>query len=480
MKGNSISLLRSKWRNVKNNRDGYLIKNTIIFTIGNIGSKIISFFLIPLYTKVLTTSEYGVIDVITTVGMVAIPVFTLNICESVMRFALDKNADTRKITQIGTRVLLIGMIAGLTIFPICHLFDSISEYSVFVYFYVISLAASQLYLCDLRGKELLVYYSVGNVLNTFFVAVLNVLFLLIFHEGIEGYLKAYIIANALTAVYAILAGKGYKSFSFSPINKELLNRMIKYSVVLIPNSFMWWIMNSSDRIMVSDMIGVAENGIYAVSYKLPTLISTFTTIFNQAWSYSAIRENGTEEEKEYSNKIFRTLTGAVMLIGVALLTFMKPFLSVYVAREYYTAWKYTPFLTIGCVYLTLASFMATSYTVHKDSLGYLFSGMLGAIFNIVMNFTLIPQIGVYGAAIATCISYVLVFVFRLLHTRRYICYSIRNKEFLVGSISLMLSALLMYVDSWMGFILQCVLLVGTGCMFSDMWLPLLRKVIKGR
>ena len=359
-----------------NSRNSYLIKNTMIFTLGNLGSKLISFLLIPLYTNALTTTEYGVVDLIATVGTVAAPVLTLNICESVMRFALDKDANKEKITQIGTNLLLIGMVVGLVIFPICQSFNRISQYSVFVYFYVISLAASQLYLCDLRGKELLVYYSIGNVLHTFFIAALNILFLVVFKGGIEGYLNAYIIANILTATYALIMGKGYRSFSFSGVDKKLLQRMIRYSIVLIPNSFMWWIMNSSDRVMVSSMVGIAANGIYAVSYKLPTLVSTLTTIFNQAWSYSAIREEGTEDENEYNNKIFRTLIGIVMLIGIGLITFMKPFLSIYVAKEYYVAWKYTPFLTVGCVYLTLATFMATSYTVHKDSFGYLFSGMV--------------------------------------------------------------------------------------------------------
>lgn len=461
-----------------NNRNSYLIKNTIIFTLGNLGSKLITFFLIPLYTNALTTTEYGVIDLVTTVGTVAVPILTLNICESVMRFALDKDADNEKITQIGTNILLIGMVVGFLIFPISHSFNKISQYSIFVYFYVVSLAASQLYLCDLRGKELLVYYSIGNVLHTFLIAVLNILFLLVFKEGIEGYLKACIIANAIIAIYALIIGKGYRSFSFSRVDKKLLQRMVKYSIVLIPNSFMWWIMNSSDRIMVSSMVGIAANGIYAVSYKLPTLVSTFTTIFNQAWSYSAIREEGTEDESEYNNKIFKVLIGIVMLIGIGLVTFMKSFLSIYVAKEYYDAWKYTPFLTVGCVYLTLASFMATSYTVHKDSFGYLFSGMFGAVFNIAMNFILIPRIGVYGAAIATCISYVLVFVFRLFHTRKYIQYNIKNREFLVGSPILILSACLIFIDNLFGFALQCVLLLVAIYLFSDIWVPMFRKMMK--
>lgn len=454
------------------------MKNTIIFTLGNLGSKIVSFFLVPLYTYVLTTAEYGVIDLISTVGTVTIPILTLNISEAVMRFALDKDADKEKITLIGTRILIITMLVGLLIFPICGLFNNISQYSVCVYFYVVSLAASQLYLCDLRGKELLIFYSIGNVLNSFFIAISNMIFLLIFKEGIEGYLKAYIIANILTVIYAIMAGKGYKSFCFLKIDKKLLLQMIKYSIVLIPNSFMWWIMNSSDRIMVSSMIGISANGIYAVSYKLPTLVSTLTMIFNQAWSYSAIKEEGTIDESEYSNKVFKVLIGTVMLIGIGLLTFAKPFLSLYVSKDYYTAWKYIPFLTIGCVYLTMATFMATSYTVHKDSFGYLFSGMFGAIFNIAMNFVLIPLVGVYGAAVATCISYILVFIFRLFHTRKYIRYNIINREFIVGSVVLVLSAGLMFINKWIGFTLQFVLLIVTVYLFSNTWLPIMRKMVK--
>ena len=131
-----------------NNRNRYLMKNTIIFTLGNFGSKLISFFLIPLYTNVLTTTEYGVVDLVVTVVTVAVPVLTLNISESVMRFALDKDADKQKITQIGTGVLLIGMLVGLLVFPICRSFDKISQYSLYVYLYVIASAASQMYLCE--------------------------------------------------------------------------------------------------------------------------------------------------------------------------------------------------------------------------------------------------------------------------------------------------------------------------------------------
>ena len=455
-------------------RNRYLLKNTLIFTLGNIGSRMISFFLIPLYTNVLTTSQYGTVDLITTISTVAGPILTLNIAESVMRFGLDKDADKEKNTQCGSIVLLFAIIVGLILIPICRHVSGISDYSLYVYFYVVSLSVSQLFLCDLRGKELLIKYSLGNILQTLMIAVLNIVFLLVLKMETDGYLLAYIIANFIVAFYAIVAGKGYRAFSFHGIDRHKLKEMISYSVVLIPNTFMWWIMNSSDRVMVTYMIGAAANGIYAVSYKLPTLVSTLTGIFNQAWSYSAIREEGTSDETEYNNRMFRTLAAIAFMMGIGLLLLTKPFLRIYVSDSYYDAWKYTPFLIIGCVYLTLGTFIATSYTVHKDSFGYLFSGTFGAAFNIVLNFWFIPVIGVYGAALATCISYIAVFMFRVFHTRKYIKYNVLYKEFILGSLLLFMSAVLMFVSGVKGVVFQFILLLVGFAVFSRTWIPMLR------
>lgn len=431
---------------MSDDRKRYLIKNTLLFTLGNMGSKLITFFLIPLYTNVLTTEQYGTIDLVVTVSTVAVPILTLNICEAVMRFALDQGADHEQITRIGTLLLLIACVAGLAVIPICSVSDRIGPYAVITYFYVLSMAAGQLYLCDLRGKEMLLQYSIGNILLTFLIAVFNILFLLLLRMEITGYLSAYILANLLITIYALIVGKGYRSFRSLKIDRKLLLPMVKYSVVLIPNSFMWWIMNSSDRIMVTAMVGVAANGIYAISYKLPTLVSTLTSIFNQAWSYSAIKEEGAGDEADYNNRVFRYLISIVMMIGIGILTFIKPFLHIYVAPEFYEAWKYTPFLIIGYVYLNMGTFMGTSYTVHKDSFGYLFSAICGAGLNILLNFLLIPKIGVYGAAVATGVSYIAVFGFRLVHTRKYIHYRILHREFLAGTTILFLSSVGIYFE----------------------------------
>ena len=459
------------------NRTKYLFKNTAIFTIGNFATKIISFFLIPLYTNVLTTSEYGTVDLVVTISTITVPIITLNIMEAVMRFNLDRGTDKNKITKIGIVILFFGMLLGLGLIPLCRLWKQISSFSILVYFYVVCSASSQIFLCDLRGKELLVQYSIGNILNTLLIAGFNILFLLGFKLGISGYLLAYTIANAIVAVYALIIGKGYRAISAS-LDKRKMKEMLKYSVVLIPNSFMWWIMNSSDHVMVTSMIGAAANGVYAISYKLPTLISTFTGIFNQAWSYSAIREEDAEDVETYTNNVFKSMISVIMLIGLCMMAVIKPFLKVYVSPNYYEAWKYTPFLIIGCVYLTLGTFMSTSYTVHKDSKGFLFSATFGAVLNIILNWFLIPSLDVYGAALATCISYISVFIFRLFHTRKYLSYKVMSKEFVFGSIGLILSATLMYLDSYAAQVMQVCIFVFAVYVFREKWFPYIKMFLR--
>ncbi len=436
--------------NLGQQRNKYLLKNTVIFSIGNFGTKIISFFLVPLYTNILTTREYGTVDLIYTIGMVLVPLLTLNIGESIMRFALDKDADCDKIMSTGITILIFGAIIGLLILPIANLFESVSNYSIYIYLYTLTLAFSQIFLCYLRGKEFLLKYSIGNIIQSLTIAIFNIIFLIGMKKGIEGYLMAYILANVCTGLYGFWAGKVNLVIKKYSSDIELSKNMIKYSVVLIPNSFMWWIMNSSDRMMVSAMISVTANGVYAVAYKIPTLLSTITTIFNQAWSYSAIREDESEDKEEYNNRVYDNLVTIVIVVATGLLMIMKPFLSVYVGKEYYAAWHYVPYLIVGFVFMTLGSFIATSYTVHKDSMGFLISGTVGAIINLILNFILIPMMGVSGAAFATCISYFGVFAYRIKDTQKYIKLRVFKRKQICGYALLILSAMTCYLDNCIG------------------------------
>ena len=464
-------------------RAKYLAKNTLIFALGNLGSKLVTFLLVPLYTGVLATAQFGQVDLITTICMVAAPAIFLNIGEAVMRFCLDKNADLDAIMSAAFLVMVIAVVPGAAFTVGILLYRKVSEYWLLILLYTIALGISQIGLCYLRGKEQLLKYSAGNILQTLLIAVLNIIFLLVFKWGVFGYLLSYVIAYAITAVYAFIAGSAFGVLKRFKIKKDLFKQMIVYSVVLIPNTFMWWIMNSSDRLMVTEMRGLDENGIYAAAYKLPTIVSVVTGIFNQAYSYSAIKEDESKDKNEYNESVFNALLAFLVLIGMGLLMFLKPILSVYVDEKYFTSWLFSPPLIVGMALMALGTFLANFYVVNKDSKGFMFSATAGAVLNLVLNFLSIPRFGAMGAAVATCFSYFVVFLYRFFDTKKYVKIKVFSLRNILSLSCLLASAMLVYFDGILAIAGQVVLIaLVTVIKFEPIKTTLvnMKKLIPGR
>lgn len=452
-----------------NERGKYLAQNTIIFTLGNLGTKLIQFFLVPLYTNVLSTADYGVVDLVTTIGMVLAPILLLNINDGVMRFALDKGADFNKIMSIGLAAFIFCLITGLVIFPIGNISNQLGNYSSYIYFYTISYAGNLLFFGYLRGTEKLLQFSIGNIINAMLIASFNIFFLVIIKTGIAGYFLSYTLANFICCIYAFIVGNVKEVILNFKLDKELMIKMLKYSVVLIPNTFMWWIINSSDRVMITSFIGNSANGIYAISCKIPTLLSTIVTIFNTAWSYSAIKENDSYDRDEYNNSVYNGLVMLSVVIGAAMMLVMKPFLAVYVSKMYYKAWMFTPYLVVGCVFLSIASFLGAYYTVNKDSKGFLYSSSVAAAINLALNYLLIPKIGIAGAALATAISYIAVFLYRAVDTKKYIFINVFSKKHLVSYILLMLIGCSMFIEGLMSYLLMIIIYIVILIIYKETW-----------
>lgn len=462
----------------KSDRKKYLAKNTLIFALGNFGTKIINFFLVPLYTNVLTTAQYGSVDLVSTISIVLAPILILNVSEALLRFPLDDDADNNAIMSTGLLTLVIGAILGLVVIPISSLFSSISGLSIYLYFYILSYACFQVFASYLRGTEKLLKYSLTNVLSSLLIAIFNIIFLCFLDLGVKGYLLAYILAFFISAIYAFISGRVAIVFKNFKIDSSITKSMLKYSAILIPNTFMWWIINSSDRIMVTSFVGIAANGIYAISYKLPTLLTTFATIFNQAWSYSAIKEEKSDDREEFNGKTFNYLVCSLTIVALFMLLIIKYFLKIYVETSYYDAWKYTPYLIIGFVFSSIGSFMATPYVVHKDSKGFLFSAITGAVANILLNLILIPLIGVYGAAFATLISYCVVLLYRWIDTSKYLKIQFLNPQNFMGYILLLVAGISMYFTMLINIITCILCIIICICIYKKEYSMLFKNLLQ--
>lgn len=426
------------------NKNKYLAKNTFIFAIGNIGTKLINFIMVPFYSHILSRNEYGTIDLVFTILSVIIPIVTFNICEAVQRFSMDNGADYSSIFSNSFIITLIGALVSILSIPISNFFLDNIVISLIIYIYIVAYSLYMITVCFLRGREQLIQYSICNLLLTALICVFNIIFLVYLKKGMIGYFASYALAYIVVAVIAFFIGKEWKFINFYSLNYKFSKYMISFSIALVPNALLWWIVNSSDRIMLSSMYSVSENGIYAMAYKLPSLLSMMSTIFMQAWGFSAVKEFESQTADSYQNKVFEQLISIMSLVAIAMLLVLKPAIKLLLANDYYDSWKFSPFLIAGAIFVSLASFVGTIYYVTKDSKRQMFSAVGGAIVNIILNFVLIPVAGGIGAAIATCISYLTIFLYRFYDTKGETGLVFFNKRNVCSIILMLISVVFIY------------------------------------
>lgn len=401
----------------------YLLKNIGLLTISQFGTKLLSFFLVPLYTNVLTTTEYGTYDLFNTTVSLLIPILTLNIVDASLRFALDKNTDPCAVFSISIQYILKGSVLIFLISALNHLFKINTVLDQYWYFFILMFVLSALggvvsYFA--RGIERVADVSISGLLTSAVMIGLNILFLLPLHMGISGYFLATIIGSFAGTFYLIIRIKAWHYFQLGRPNAQLKKEMLSYSKPLIANSIAWWINNASDRYIVIWLCGLAANGIYSVGYKIPSILNIFQTIFNQAWTLSAVKDFDPEDTDGFFSQMYNLYNFGMVFICSVLIVSTRWIAKILYAKDFYAAWKYVPFLMIAIVFGSLSGYIGGIFSAVKQSKIFAQSTVIGAISNIIMNLCFVYFLGPMGAAAATAISFWLVWAIRVKHLKKYI------------------------------------------------------------
>lgn len=452
---------------VHNKKGKRLIGNSMLFALGDISSKLILFLMLPFYTNILTTDEYSISDLISTTVSLATPFFTLVIAEAVMRFTLDKDEDRNGIFSIGLYTVIIGtVLAGIISY---FAFNKISffkgHWSIFLlYFFTYNFynLNSQF----IKGQEKLKLLATAGIVNTLVLVACNILFLLKMKMGINGYLLSTVIAYIVSSAMLMIVGKSYKFIMpISKIKKTQLNRMLSYSIPMIPNSAMWWINNSSDRYIVTYMVSAAANGIYSVAYKIPSVFSVIMAVFMQAWQISVVEDFGSKESTDFFNKVYEIFLQAVILLSAAIISFSRFLGRILYAKEFFSAWTFSIILIIGYMFHSLAGYMGTVYTSVKKTKMLFYSTAIAAVVNIVLNIALVKLFSTMGAAIATLISYFIAFIIRRVDVKKYIKIKCNTLKYSIEIALLLFEAIIMLLNNSYSFILSIVF-VAILCIFN--------------
>ncbi len=392
-----------------------LISNTVILGAGTFASKVLVFLLMPFYTSILSTAEFGTADLVAQTANLLIPLAAVGICDGIFRFTLDVSddaADRKRVFSTGVAILSAGSLFLLGAIWVLRFFEPISDYVLLIAFYVIAANFHSAFANYLRAEGKTVLFAVQGMINTVLTIALNVLFLLTFRMGATGYVLSVVVADfSLTLILFFLA-RLWRDFSVRSISKETAKELLKFSIPYIPTTMLWLITSVSDRYIVTYFCGESENGLYAAAYKLPTLLSLVSGVFVEAWHFSTVRDAGDDEKGDFFGTFYLHFMSVMFMGGSCLVAGVKLFTKLLLADSYYSSWKFVPVLVIATVFSTLVSFLGSVYFLKKKSTRSMLTAMVGALVNVILNFVMIPRHGAMGAAVATLISYLAVFAVR--------------------------------------------------------------------
>jgi len=403
-------------------REEKLAKNTFILGIGMFLPKVAVFITVPILTGYLTKEEYGIYDLILVLVTFILPVATLQIQTAAFRFLIDVREDETKTKKIITNIYAFIIPVSIVTLAILYLFfpsdSSMIRLLVCVYFFVdILLNAARQCVRGLgRNKD----YTISALISSFGKIVFIIIFIWYFKGGLFGALLAMVSACSLA--FCVLSAKTrlLRYIDLSLISWNEIKELISYSWAMVPNSMSMSVMRVSDRLVVTAVMGPAANAVYAVANKIPNILHIAQTTFTMAWQENASIVSKDEDAGQYYSSMFRVMFD-LMAGCLGLLICATPLLFKLLIRgDYAEAYLQMPLLFLAMFFYSMCAYLGGIYVAYKDIKSVGITTMAAAACNLVVDIALIRWIGLFAASGSTFVSYLFLFIFRILNVRKLV------------------------------------------------------------
>ena len=434
-------------------------ENTLWMLVGNFATKLLSFFMVPLYTAYLSTADYGVADLMTTTVSLLSPILTVAASEGVLRFTLEKKYDDKQVLSLSLMIEAVGFIVLICISPILRNYVAFGNYyHLFLtyYFFYNLLWVIQQYS---KGKNHVRHYAISGFLSTVGSVISNICFLTVFKIGIQGYLYAQILACVVPIIYLIIQEDFCKKIvNPCKISIELIHRYLIYCLPLIPNQLSWWINNSSDKYILNFYWGLSFTGIYSVAYKIPTILNVVGGIFASSWQISSIENFGSNESRIFYASIYKKYFSLFACVSAGIILFIKILAKLLFAKDFFNAWPYATILVLAALVQAMGQFYETIYICAMKPIPLLCTTLLAAAVNTTLNFILIPRCGAFGASLATFMGYVAMYGVRVIDSKKIFKFDVNHKKNIFTMLLLIIEAgaICLNIQGWLLIDVLCV------------------------
>lgn len=414
-----------------------LAKNTAILTVGKVCTQCISFFLLPLYTAILSAEDYGTFDLFVTYATLLLPLINWQLDQGLFRFMLDYRGNKDEQKKLFSTLLLSSTVQNIiyvVLFICIEPFLKI-ENAYFLLLYVVLQVYNALFLQFVRGLGYSIKYTIASFISASATTVLNVIALVFLRMGLQGLFVSTLTAQLLTLVYLIISSRSWEYFSLKNARIGTFKKVGTYSIPLIPNNLAWWVVNASDRTIISHFLGTAANGIYSVANKFPNVFINFYNILNLSWTETVSLHYNDEDRDEF---LTDTMTSLVKLFVAACLGIVAcmPFVfPIMVNTKYSAAYNQILILMYAMLFRVLVGLYSCVYVAQKNAKKIAYTSISAAIINITVDLILINKIQVFAASLSTLVAFLSMFIVRYIDVNKTVHMRIK-KPIAIGSILL--------------------------------------------
>ena len=394
------------------------IQNFLVYGIGGVISKIIPFIMLPVITRLMPDTFYfGLNDISTVVISFGQALAIMGMYDAMFRMFFEKeDAEYKK--DICSSALAFVALSSVVIFVGMLLFQNklsewsfgSSEYKNLLVLSAMSIligSTNSIVAAPTRMNNKRGIFLITNTLSPIISYSISIPLLM---RGM--YIVALPLAGVISAVtmeitFLIL---NREWFRLKRVRWDYIKSMLKIALPLVPNFLIYWIFSSCDRLMIAKMLGNDFAGIYAIGGKIGQVSQLIYTAFAGGWQYFAFSTMKDSDQVEMTSKIFEYLGVITFAAGMFMAAVSEPVFNILFTGDYVQGQIVAPYLFVAPLFLMLFQVIGNQFLVIKKTWPNALILSIGAIANIVLNFVLIPIIGIEGAAIATYLGYVIAII----------------------------------------------------------------------
>lgn len=435
-----------------------LLVGTIIYGIGNIGTKFLSFLIVPLYTYFIQPGDLGDYDLLMTTVSLLSPLLTMKISDATYRWIIksrDKEESDESIAAT-YQLLIRNCILCAVLLLLVNQFVPIWN----CYYFIAILIGDRVLECIqklLRGVKNQKLFATSGIFYTCVMLGANLIKVCALREGVAALLQSVILAQASTILMILIFERRIRVNGIWKNHKKIQHEMLSYSIPLVPSALSWWAISASNRYLIRFFLGSVANGIYSVAYKFPTIMQTIFTMFNNSWTDMALaRLKQGEATEKYSSELFEHIYKLSFCAVFVLMPATKIVTKLILSEAYKEASIYMGFLYLGTIFQGFSSFCSVGYLQSKKTNGAAVTSIYGTVANLVLDVVLINFIGLHAATISTFAGFFVMWITRMRDVKEVFPININVLKFCVYAITAVIIAT---ITIWTNIIFDVLLML---------------------